>query len=372
MNENETKVDMEVSEAVEEAVVQTDQNKDEGLPVEESVESASGQEDAQEETEGLDDDALTEIENMKKHDAAVMLVTKTRHIINDAEKQMDACRMLLKDDLKAYDEAKEALEANALNESESLLETIGYEDEQVEEVSEKESVVFEPKEERPPFYVQDISSGKFGSFVLSLIVGAGTLAGFAYFAASKLGVTIDPSKVPSPDTLKELAGWYGTLVGGKPDLMIGGGIVAVVTLLIMWIIYGIKVSGKAKKNLAFAKQQLEDAEEYAVYKGDCKTEMDKVDAHMNEAIKVMKSYEVILEEQNGKLKRILHIEGLKEIPSEYHEKSLIEMEDTQKLVDTIRQFIATPMSEEGKLSDKSTMFLQSAKSKLQKVIERLY
>jgi hypothetical protein len=385
MKETEVKPELEVSEAVKntEEILQgsvEEQNATADMQEEANTEDAnetSGTVVETEETsysdasESLDDDALSEIDSMKKHDAAVLLVTKTRHIINDAEKQMDACRMLLKDDLNAYEEAKEALKSQALDESLVLLEELGYENDN--ETEEEESdVVFESKEDRPSFYVQDVSSGKFGSFILALIVGAGMLAGFAYFAASKAGITLDLSKVPSPDILKELAAWYGTLVVGKPDLMIGGGLVAVVTLLVMWIIYGTKVSGKAKRNLAFAKQQLEEAEEYAAYKGSCKEEMDKVDAHMNEAIKVLKTYEVVLTEQNGKLKRILHVEGIKELPSEYHEKSLKEMDDTHTLVSAIKNFIATPMSEEGKLSGKSTMFLHSAKSKLQKFLDRHY
>jgi len=383
MKETEVKSEFEVSEAVESAeeIVQesTEGQTAVEVPEETGTEMVDERHEAVEESEepapvsetseSLDDDALNEIDSMKKHDAAVLLVTKTRHIINDAEKQMDACQMLLNDDLKAYEEAKEALQSQALNESLVLLEELGYENDGEEEVSD---VVFESKEDRPPFYVQDVSSGKFGSFVLALIAGAGTLAGFAYFAASKAGITLDLSKAPSPDMLKELAAWYGTLIGGKPDLMIGGGLIAVVTLLIMWIIYGTKVSGKAKRNLAFAKQQLEEAEEYAAYKSNCKEEMDKVDAHINEAIKVLKTYEVVLTEQNGKLKRIIHIEGVKELPSEYHEKSLKEMDDTHTLISAIKNFITTPMSEEGKLSGKSTLLLHSAKSKLQKFLDRHY
>jgi hypothetical protein len=100
--------------------------------------------------------------------------------------------------------------------------------------------------------------------------------------------------------------------------------------------------------------------------------MDKVDAHINEAIKVLKTYEVVLTEQNGKLKRIIHIEGVKELPSEYHEKSLKEMEDTYDLIKAMKDFLNTPMSEEGKLSGKSTLFLYRAKNRLEKMIEKLY
>jgi hypothetical protein len=318
----------------------------------------------------LDDDAIEQIDNLKKHDAAVLLIKKTRHMVDDTEKQLDACKLLLQEDLKSYEEAKVSLKEHALEESEALLEELGYDNE--EEGVEPDDVVFEVKEEVPPFYVRDVSSGKFSSFLIALIVGLITFAGMVYFAASKVGVALDTSKMPSQETATAVLGWYATLFGGKPDLFLGGGFVAGIVLIIMWIVYAIRVSSKANRNLSFAKQQLEEAQEYAKHKGSCKEEMDKVDAHMNEAIKVLKTYEVVLQEQNGKLKRILHIEGVKEVPSEYHEKSLRELEDTNMLVNVIKNFMGTSMSEEGKLSGKSTLFLHSAKSKLQKFLDRHY
>ena len=129
---------------------------------------------------------------------------------------------------------------------------------------------------------------------------------------------------------------------------------------------------KASKNLNHATAQLEAAEEYTVQKGSCKDEMDKVDAHIHDTIATLKTYQVLFNEQKGKLQRILHIEGEKEEISEYHQKSISEMKETQELINAVRSFIATAMSEEGKLSGKSTLFLHSAKSKMQKVIERLY
>ncbi|MCF6207415.1 MAG: hypothetical protein L3J47_11075, partial [Sulfurovum sp.] len=224
----------------------------------------------------------------------------------------------------------------------------------------------------PPFYVRDISSGKFSSFLLALIGGAVTFAGLTYFATEKTGVTLDVTKVPSQETATEVFGWYATLFGGKPDLFLGGGFVVLVTLFVMGLIYGLRVGSRAKSNLSFAKQQLEEAREYAKHKGDCKAEMDKVDAHMNEAIKLLNTYEVILNEQNAKLKRIMHIEGMKEDVMDYHDNSLKEMEYTDSLVKAIKNFIGTSMSEEGRLSGKSTLFLHSAKSKLQKFLDRHY
>ncbi len=167
-------------------------------------------------------------------------------------------------------------------------------------------------------------------------------------------------------------GWYGSLIGMNGNEMAGGAVVVLAALLVMWIIYAIRVSMKGSQNLEFAQLQLEEAEAYTAHKGSCKEEMDKVDAHIHDAIETLKTYQVLFNEQKGKLERIMHIEGKKEDLSEYHDKSLAEMKDTQGLINAVRNFIGVPMSEEGKLSGKSTLFLHSAKSKLQKMIDKLY
>jgi len=356
----------EVNREVQEEVVEQ-ASSDTETATEENIEN----EESLTDDEPLDDAALEQIENLKKHDAAVLLIKKTKHLVGDTEKQLDACKLLLEEDLKSYNDAKDSLKTNALEESEALLDDLGFSGED-NEAFEEDEVVFQPKDEIPPFYVRDVSSGKFSSFLLALIVGVLTFAGLTYLATEKVGVTLDVTKVPDHETATQVFGWFATLFGGKPDLFLGGAFVIIVTLFVMGLVYGIRVASRARGNLSFAKQQLEEAREYAKHKGNCKEEMDKVDAHMNDAIKVLKTYEVVLNEQNGKLKRILHIEGVKEIPSEYHEKSRREMEDTHMLVKAIKNFMATSMSEEGKLSGKSTMFLHSAKSKLQKFLDRHY
>jgi len=48
------------------------------------------------------------------------------------------------------------------------------------------------------------------------------------------------------------------------------------------------------------------------------------------------------------------------------------MQDTSELIHAIKDFMSVPMSEEGKLSGKSSLFLHRAKSKVQKVLDRFY
>jgi len=247
---------------------------------------------------------------------------------------------------------------------------LGYIDDS-KEIIEEASVV-EPKEDLEPMILQDVSNGKFTGFIMALIGGIAIFGGMVYFATGKLGVAFDLSKVFTAEVIKPVFSWYGTLLGVKDNVLLGGALVLLSILLVMWIIYAVRVGIRGSRNLHFAMQQFKNAEVYMVHKDSCKEEIDKVDAHINDAISTLKTYQVLSNEQKGKLQRILHIEGVKKEFSEYHEKSILEMKETQGLINAIRIFMAIPILEEGKLSGKSTLFLHRTKSKIQKMIDRLY
>jgi hypothetical protein len=139
----------------------------------------------------------------------------------------------------------------------------------------------------------------------------------------------------------------------------------------MVIVYLVRVKTKANANLRFANQQLLDAQAYKEAKGDCKSEMEKVDKHMNESINALNLYQVLLNEQNGKLERIRYIEAEK-TPETLHPKSLAEVVDTQKMLEAIHMLMETPMSEEGKLSSKSALVLRRTQEKAEEFIGKLY
>lgn len=309
---------------------------------------------------------------LKKHVEALGLVEKAKQIVTEADKQNEACKLLLAGDLKEYEEAKNALRAGGLEACSALLEQLGYQSSADNEFIAEKVVVFEPKDELTPIALKNVTSGKFTGFIYALIAGTVTAGGLVYLATEKLGITLDITKIPSVETMQNIVTWFSTAVGLEANVYIGTGILALASLSVMGIIYAIRVGLKGSKNLHFAVKQLVEAELYTEHKGNCKTEMDKVDAHMKETVALLKLYEVVFNEQKGKLERILHIEGSKEKSTDYHDKSFLELRETKELIRTIKDFISTPMSEEGKLSEKSINFLQRAKTQMDKMLERLY
>jgi len=307
---------------------------------------------------------------LKKHHAAKKLVEEAKSIVEASESELQDCRLLLEDDLKEYDSAKMALKAGGYDAAKGLLLELGH-GTLAQDDSEEGTVVFEAKEDVKPIVLKDVRSGRFTGIILSLIGGFVTLGGLVYWATEKLGMTLDISTIPSNETIQNIFAWFGTQIGRPDDALNGGLLVGAVVLAVMILIYVLRVWLKGGSNLRFATEQMKETQKYITHKTNCKVEMDRVDAHITDAIKVLKDYEILLNEQSAKLKRILHFEGQKGNISDYHSKSVSEMKETQNLLENIGRFLSTPMSEEGKLSGKSSLFLHSAKETLQKALEKL-
>jgi len=313
--------------------------------------------------------ALTAQEKkLKKHQEAKMLVDEAKSIVKESESELQDCKLLLADDIFEYTEAVRALKAGGLDESRALLSRlhdVNMQDNDIEE----DGNVFEAKDDFKPLVLKDVSSGRFTGFLLSLFGGAATFTGLVYWATEKLGMTLDISKVPSNETLQTLFGWFGTQVGRTEDAVIGGVVVGAIVLAVMALIYAIRVALKSSSNLHFAKKQMKETQKYITQKSNCKAEMDRVDAHINEAVKVLKDYEVLLNEQEGKLQRIFYFEEGKNKLSEFKTTSLRTMEETQGLIEHIQDFIIVPMSHEGKLSEENQNALQRAKVYVEKLLK---
>jgi len=331
--------------------------------VQESIEDVA--EDVAEESKVL----ARKPEKMKKHAEAKKLVEEAKSIVQASESDLEDCKLLLENDLKDYAVAKIALNEGGLDASKALLSELGH---TVSSDTDEESdqVVFEAKDNVQPIVLKDVNSGRFTGFLLSLLGGVVTLGGLVYWATEKLGMTLYVDKMPSNETIKSIFGWIGTQVGRVDDAMNGGLLVAAIVLAVMILIYVLRVWLKGGANLRFATDQMKETQKYITHKANCKVEMDRVDAHITDAINLLKDYEVVLNEQSGKLKRVLHFEGKQSSSAEYHPTSVTEMKETQTFIENIERFITTPMSEEGKLSGKSSLFLHSAKESLQKILAR--
>ena len=374
-------VEDEASEMIDE-IVEEAQNEAFDI-VEDTIEEAENEnvEEVDEEISQIEEEVTQELEEpneetpipakAKKNEKAHRLVEKAKKIVQEANDRAQECRLLLESDLNEYNDAKERLNTGGLDQCIYLVSELGDQSEDDLKVEEN-TVVFEVKEELKPIVLKDVSSGKFTGFLFSLFAGAATAIGLVYLATEKLDMTLNVTRVPSEDIVQSLLAWFSTIIGVHENVNIGAAVFGTSVFLVMILIYILRVRLRANSNLHFAAKQFVEAQLYTEKKADCKKEMDKVDAHIKDTIETLKTYEIVLNEQSGKLRRILHIEGKKDKSTDYHDKSYIEIRDTTELIHTIKDFINTPMSHEGKLSSKSILLLQNTKDQISKVLKRFY
>lgn len=309
---------------------------------------------------------------VKKHTKAKLLVKKSKKIVGEANERRAACKLILETGLKKYEDTKSELKSGGYDACVSLVGKLGSKisnDGPFEETT----VHIEAKEEPKPLVIKEVSSGKFMGLIYALIVGFFTAVGLVYLATEKLEMTLNVTRVPSEDIVQSILAWFSTTIGIQEDVYIGAGVFAFAVLLVMTLIYIVYTRMKANSNLHFAVKQFVEAELYADKKNNCNVvEIDKVDAHIKDTIDTLKIYEILLNEQSGKLQRILYIEGEKEKSTEYRDKSYLEIRETKELIHAIRDFLRIPMFEDGKLSSKSILFLLSAKGKVDKMLDRYY
>ncbi len=308
-----------------------------------------------------------------EHEKAEHIIVDAKKIIEDAETQLTECMLILNNDLKNFKESRKSLKEKSLEKSETLLKKLGFNSDMISE-DKNEKVEFGYKEQNDieKVDIKKVSSGKFTSFILSLIIGAITTIGLLFFASSALKTDFDINKIQDIDYLEPLLVWIGQLFTANADLNIGIGVLAVITLLIMYIMYKIRVSLRASHNLREAKDSHEQAEFYCTKKDECKKEIERVDAHITEVIKTFDVYSVFLNEQNSKLQRILFIEDKQDNFDSYHYKSQMIIEATQILVDSINNMLSVPMSKGGMLSIESEEALFKTKTALNIFAQKTY
>ena len=304
---------------------------------------------------------------MKKNDYAKKLVAEAKSLVKESEKDVQDCKLLLEEDINEYIVAKTALKSNGLDEAMILLSSLGDIDENWQDI-EDDNVIFEAKEELKPLVLKEVRSGRFTGLLLSLVGGLAMFGGLVYWATQKLGITLDILKVPENESIEKIFGWFGTQVGQHDNVMIGSVAIGMATLAVMALIYFIRVWLKSGSNMHFAKKQMKETQRYLAHKTNCKAEMDRVDVHIRNSVDVLKDYEILLGEQVGKLKRIFHFENGENDISNYEKKSVDVIHETQHLIQYVNDFIATPMSQEGRLSENSIASLEQAKEYVEKLL----
>ena len=314
---------------------------------------------------------LPPVTEAKKSKGAVAdaLLRETKTMLEKTEAEGLDCQIILEHDLKAYTTVRDSFREKYLERAKSLLLSLGMLSEEEREPKEL-SEPFEAQEALLPLELKEIRSGKVSGFFYGLLAGVSAVGAFGYWVSRQTPLSFSMDKLTSGETIKELFGWIAKAIGQPEELFNGGLLLSFGMLAIMGLVYTIYVTLRTSNNLRFVEAQLEETKAYVKQKEACKSEMEKVDLHINSAIETLKDYEVLLDEQIGSLQRVMHFEGIQETQDAYQKQSREKISETLALIEEIEAFISIKMSHEGRLSEASVDHLAHTQEFLKEFLEK--
>ena len=244
---------------------------------------------------------------------------------------------------------------------------------QVEALEDENAVIdnIQVENKEQLLHVKYPSKGRFGAFLFgALTTVAGVVGAFAY--GTKL------ANIPlSLNAFLDKANWnsialkYGELINIKENAIAGYAVVGVASLILGAIVYKIFTILKAGKNKKYVSKLESDLNEYVSNIEDKNSSIKELIEHTDNIKLVMQKYDIILQEQNAKLKRMLFIEQPQSV-DDLQRASKLEVDKTVLILDELLKLMNTPVSEDIKIKPESQEQLKEANSIINEVIKKLY
>ncbi len=267
--------------------------------------------------------------------------------IKSTDDDIEECISKIESDLATYKDIEQKFVDSTLKSSQMFLKDLGVADRVIESAPEPKIDLSDP--EVKPVQIKKITRGRFKGFLLGLLAALAALGGWCYSATQALGLPLIPDKIPDMDRITKLLEWTSGKLGQGANASVGGAAIIIGVLAIAFLVYWIVKALTTSSNLRTAKRIEEDTEFYCTKKGECKEQMEKVREHIAQAKQLIHKYNVLLGEQNAKIKRALFVEEADQY-DKLHAKTQTEIRKIKKLASEVERFLETPMAEHGILS----------------------
>ncbi len=221
----------------------------------------------------------------------------------------------------------------------------------------------------------DIKTPSKGSAKGFLIGTIGTLLTFsgAMIAGAKMaGLPINMATLLEKVNLDKIVTKYSELLHLGSNATAGYALVGVSSILVGVILYKLIVWLQKRKNLKYINSIEENLTQYL---NDLDAKIDDIfnlKQHIDNIQLVMQKYDIILQEQNAKIRRMLFIEQPEDGVNSLQKASKLEVEKTVLILDELLKLMNTPINEGLKIREESNQRLHSANSVINEVIKKLY
>ncbi len=219
--------------------------------------------------------------------------------------------------------------------------------------------------------IQEPPSGKFKGFMLGLFVALIAITALFAYGAYLAKLPLKPPTLLQKSNLDLISQKFIELTTLQIPNWGGYILIGLIGLIVWFLVYKLTTALTALKNQKYLSKKEQESQEYKLKLQRKKQNLIDLIEHIDRVMMVNKKYDIILQEQNAKLNRILFIEEPKEL-NDLHPKSKSEVDKTILLVDELVKLMDTPVSINDKLNPHSIEALKSANVIINEVIKGLY
>jgi len=215
------------------------------------------------------------------------------------------------------------------------------------------------------------SKGRFKGFILGILASGATLLGLGAYGAKLSDLPLSLSTFMQKSNLDTIVSKYLAMANLDKPALYGYIGVGALSLLVGFIVYKIVTFMQKLKNERYVNSLDTTREEYKNRLKNKIEDLKELLEHLDKIKLVNQKYDVILQEQNAKINRMIFIEKPTSL-EELHNKSKQEVEKTILILDELVKLMNTPVSKDDKINPESVTNLENASNVIEDFIKKLY
>ncbi len=244
----------------------------------------------------------------------------------------------------------------------------------VDSLVDAKSIIAEIKEDNKEelMKIKTPSKGIAKGLLYAVLGAVATVAGASLYGSKISNLPLNVATFMQKTNLDTIALKYGELINIKESAIAGYALVGVAAFSVGAILYKVATWLQKGKNIRYAEKAEKDLEEY-IFNIDNKVyDINELSRHIENIDSVMQKYDIILQEQNAKIRRMLFIEQPEDGVDSLQRASKLEIEKSKLILDELLDLMNTPVAAGVKINDNSRSSLESANSVINEVIKKLY
>jgi len=238
-----------------------------------------------------------------------------------------------------------------------------------DEIATLDEIKLDNKEQE--LQIQHLSKGTGKGLFFGVLTTVASIAGSFFVGAKLANLPLTANSILDKSSWASVSAKYAELLNLKQIPVSGYIAISVISLLLGYSIYKLITWMHKTKNVKYVKSLEKDLEEYTNNIEEKNRKIEDLIEHTEHIKLVMQKYDIILQEQNAKIRRMLFIEQPENVDS-LQKASKLEVEKTVLILDELLKLMNTPINDNVQIKDESIDRLKSANGVINEVIKKLY